>query len=126
MNRVPHEGDPDGHNGRRPPQWLLRTDAVRVGAIARKAVKIDAPVARPLGRNGPVRPRSASKGRRPLRHSGALIFHPSQLSARCFSMRFQTKTTGSGFFFTDPGFFMIFFVHLNFAVNSHVAVAGAV
>ncbi|OCP18357.1 MULTISPECIES: hypothetical protein [unclassified Ensifer] len=28
-------------------------------------------------------------------------------------MRFQTKTTGSGFFFTDPGFFMIIFVQLN-------------
>lgn len=101
VSRAPHERDPDGRHWRRPLEWLLAT--------ACKVVNANASVASAPGRNGPVRPHSASKGRRPLGHSGALIFHPSRLSARCFSMRFQTKTTGSGFFFTDPGFFYDYF-----------------
>lgn len=108
-NRAPHEGDPGGRRWR-----LLRTEATCVGAIACKVVNAGASVADPPKRNGPARPRSASKGRRPLRHSGALIFHPSRLSARCSSMRFQTKTTGSGFFFTDPGFFYDYFCPVKF------------
>jgi hypothetical protein len=109
IGRAPHEGDSDGRHWWRPVERLLRTEAMCVRGFACKVVNANTSVAGPPGRNGPVRPRSASKGRRPLRHSGELIFHPSRLSARCVSMRFQTKTTGSGFFFTDPGFFYDYF-----------------